>query len=92
MPWLIESFLNENEDTKKAIEDHKQEIKDIDAQAKAHIAKINKDANERIEDDPDKKKIINTVRRAKITAVNKKAEVIKNKHREAINNLEKNEE
>ena len=27
MAWLIESFLNENEDIKKAIENHKQEIK-----------------------------------------------------------------
>ena len=65
MAWLIESFLNENGDIKKAIEDHKQEIKAIDANAKAHIEKINKDAKERLEDDPDKAKSINMMKKLK---------------------------
>ena len=92
MAWLIESYLDENSDIKKAIEEHRKGIKEIDDAMKDHIERIEYDAEKRIARNPEKEKTINKMKMLKVNAVKRKAELMKQKYRNAIDKLDKAKE
>jgi hypothetical protein len=92
MSWLIESYLSENDDTNKKIDELNHAIKNEDEYAEYQRAKINQDAAKRMEKNPENADKIEVIRKLKIKAVNNGNDFIKKKHREAIRELKKNKE